>query len=75
LGHTGYGFSKILVFKYKGTEPSYKKVQRSAIFVEIIYFLRFEGAAHRNIKLMSRCAAPSNPILPIFATNLAVRCA
>jgi hypothetical protein len=34
---------------------------------------RFEGAAHRNIELMLRCAAPSTLILPIFATNIAVR--
>ncbi len=102
-------------------------MQRTAIFVEMINFPRFECAAHRNIKFNAtvrlpfflqilrcaapsnlillqilrcaapsnlillqilrcaaplnlillqilRCAAPLNLILPIFATNITVRC-
>ena len=30
--------------------PKKLKVQRTAIFVEMISFSRFKGAAHRNIK-------------------------
>jgi hypothetical protein len=43
-------------------------VQRTVIFVEMINFPRFEGAAHRNIKFNVTVR------LPIFATNITVRC-
>jgi hypothetical protein len=49
-------------------------VQRTAIFVAKIGKIKVEGAAHRDINLLLRCAAPSKRGKHIIATNIAVRC-
>jgi hypothetical protein len=49
-------------------------VQRIAIFVAKIGKIKVEGAAHRDINLILRCAAPSKRGKHIMATNIAVRC-
>jgi hypothetical protein len=52
-------------------------VQRTAIFVAKIGKIKVEGAAHRDIKLILRCAAPSKRgkhIIATTTTNIAVRC-
>jgi hypothetical protein len=53
-------------------------VQRTAIFVAKIGKIKVEGAAHRDINLILRCAAPSKRGKHIIATttttNIAVRC-
>jgi hypothetical protein len=49
-------------------------VHSTEIFVAMVSYPRFEGAAHRNINLMLRCAAPSTLMSPIIATNITVRC-
>jgi hypothetical protein len=49
-------------------------VQRTAIFVAKIGKIKVEGAAHRDINLILRCAAPSKRGKHINATNIPVRC-
>jgi hypothetical protein len=46
-------------------------VQRTEIFVELINFPRFKGAAHRNIKFN---VTVRRSFKPDFATNITVRC-
>jgi hypothetical protein len=36
--------------------------------------IKIEGAAHRNVNLILRCAAPSKREYLTIATNIAVRC-
>jgi hypothetical protein len=49
-------------------------VQRTVIFVAKIGEIKVEGAAHRNINSILRCAAPSKRGYITIATNIAVRC-
>jgi hypothetical protein len=49
-------------------------VQRTAIFVAKIGKIKVEGAAHRNINSILRCAAPSKRGKLTIATNITVRC-
>jgi hypothetical protein len=49
-------------------------VQRTAIFVAKIDKIKVEGAAHRNINSILRCAAPSKRGKHTIATNITVRC-
>jgi hypothetical protein len=49
-------------------------VQRTVVFVAMVRDPRFEGAAHRNIKFNVTVRSTFNHDLPIFATNITVRC-
>ncbi len=49
-------------------------MQRTVIFVAKIGKIKVEGAAHRNINSILRCAAPSKREYLTIATNITVRC-